>query len=117
MKLLISILLTALLAFALSFWLPWWAVALAAFAVALAIPLKPWQSALAGFLGVFLLWVILSAWINAQNDGLLAQRISSLLFKTESPGLLIVVGGLIGGCTGAAAALTGSLARRLNQHE
>ena len=113
MKLFINILLTAILAIALSFWFPWWIVAVAAFAVALVIPLKPWQSALAGFLGIFILWVLLSAWINARNDGLLAGRISMLLLKTDSAGLLMLAGGLIGGLTAAAAALTGSLVRRL----
>ncbi len=117
MKLFINILLTAILAFALSFWFPWWIVAVAAFAVAVVIPLKPWQSALAGFLGVFLLWVLLSAWINASNEGLLAERISRLLLKTSSAGLLVLVSGLIGGLTAAAAALTGSLIRRLKMNE
>ncbi|HOA36885.1 MAG TPA: hypothetical protein PLQ32_04980 [Flavihumibacter sp.] len=117
MKLLINILLTAILAFALSFWFPWWIIAVAAFVIAIVIPLKPWQSALAGFLGIFILWVLLAVLINGRNDGLLAARISQLLLKTNSAGLLILVSGLIGGLTGAAAAWTGSLVRRLKMNE
>lgn len=113
MKTIVSIILTGFLAFALSIYFPWWIVALAAFTVALAIPQKPWLALLSGFLGIFLLWVILAWWISSSNEDLLANKISLLLLKKESAGLLILISGLIGGLVGGAAALTGSLARKL----
>ncbi|GAO44491.1 hypothetical protein [Flavihumibacter petaseus] len=113
MKIIVSILLTALLGFALSIFFPWWIIALAAFVVAFAIPQTPWKALLTGFLGIFLLWSLLAWWISTANDDLLANKISMLLLKQQSAGMLILVSGLIGGLVGAAAALTGSLARKL----
>ncbi len=113
MKIFVSIILTAILSFALSIFFPWWSIALAAFAVAFSIPQAPWKSLLCGFVGVFLLWTILAWWINMANDDLLANKISVILLKKESSGLLILVSGLIGGLVGGAAALTGSFARKL----
>jgi hypothetical protein len=113
MKLIVSILLTALLSFALCIYMPWWVIAIAAFIVAFAIPQIPWKSFLSGFVALFLLWVIMSWVISTANNDVLGQKVSMIILKKESTGLLILVTGLIGGLVAGFGALTGSLARKL----
>jgi hypothetical protein len=112
MKFPISILLTALLAYAAGLYLPWWSTALSAFLVAVLIYQRPGWSALSGFLGVFLLWGILSWSRSSANNHILAHRISQFILKKDDPGLLIGVGSFLGALAGALGALTGSLGRR-----
>jgi len=112
MKLIISILLTALLSFATCLFLPWWSIAIVAFIVALAIPNKPAASFLTGFLSLFLLWSLLAFYISANNNDLLAHKVSMLILKMDSPFLLIIVTGLIGGLVAGFAALTASYTRK-----
>ncbi|MBZ5855907.1 hypothetical protein [Flavihumibacter profundi] len=113
MKFTVSILLTALLSFALCIFLEWWSIAIAAFIVAAAIHQVPWKAFLSGFLSLFLLWVILSWIISSANNDILAQKVSIIILKKESPGLLILVTGIIGGLVGGFGALTGCFARKL----
>ncbi|MFT3980711.1 MAG: hypothetical protein QM687_09605 [Ferruginibacter sp.] len=112
MKFFLSILLVALVSFAACLYLPWWSIAAAGFLVAVAIPQRPFASFLAGFLGAFLLWVILSAITSSANGHVLAQKIAQLILKTGSPWLLIAVTGLLGGLVAGLGALTGSFIRR-----
>jgi hypothetical protein len=112
MKFTISLLLTALLSFAAGLYLPWWSLAIAAFAVALLIPLKPWLSWLSGFLGLFLLWSILAIWIDMKNQHILSQKIAQLLPVGGSVFLLILLTALVAGIVAGCAALTGAYARK-----
>jgi hypothetical protein len=112
MKFIIAVLLIALLSFAAGLYLPWWSLALAAFVVALLIPLKPWQSALAGFLGLFLLWSLLASWIDMKNQHILSQKIAQLLPVGGSVLLLILLTAFVGGLVAGCAALTGAYARK-----
>ena len=61
-----------------------------------------------GFLALFLLWSILSFYISVNNDHILAHRVSLLLIKNDSPFLLILITGLIGGIVAGLASLTAS---------
>ena len=112
MKFIISVVLIALLSFAAGLYLPWWSLAIAAFAVALLIPLKPWLSWLSGFLGVFLLWGILAIWIDMKNQHILSQKMAQLLPVGGSMFLLILLTAFVGGLVAGCAALTGSYAGR-----
>ncbi|MBX2940540.1 MAG: hypothetical protein KF880_10760 [Ferruginibacter sp.] len=111
MKWIITVLLTALLSFALCLFLPWWSIAIAAFAVSLCIPMKPWKSFLSGFLALLILWGGLSAWISGENNHLLAGKISVLILNDNNPFLLILMTACIGAVVGGFAALSGSLLR------
>jgi hypothetical protein len=112
MKLTISIFLTALLAFALCLFLPWWSIALAAFAVAVAIPQKPWKALSAGSLGLLLLWGGLSFWMSSANGHLLASKMGHVMLGAPvSPWLLIMVTALLGALVGGLSALAGSFLR------
>jgi hypothetical protein len=113
MKFTVAIILTALLAFALCLRFDWWMVAVASFIVAFAMPQKPVKSLLAGFLGIFLLWAILSFWIKTQGGDIIAAQVARILPLGGNQILLIMVTGFIGGLVGASAALTGSLGRKL----
>lgn len=107
----ISILLTALLSFVSGLYLPWWGIAIAAFAVGVMIPQKPFYSFLSGFVGVFLLWEILAWWIDSKNNGILSQKIAQILPLGGSTVLLILITSLVGALVAGLAALAASYVR------
>jgi hypothetical protein len=111
MKWIITVLLTALLSFALCLFLPWWSIAIAAFLVALLIPLRPWKSFLSGFVALLLLWGGGTAWISVENNHLLAGKISQLILNNNNPIALILMTACIGAVVGGFASLSGSLLR------
>lgn len=111
MKFFISIITIALFAFLLGIYLPWWTVAVAAFAVAVFIRQAPATSFISGFLGVFILWVVLAAFINSSNAGILAGRIGELLGVGKSPAIMILITGSTGGLVAGFSALTASYLR------
>jgi hypothetical protein len=67
---------------------------------------------LCGFGALFLLWTLLGLWISSNNDHILAHKVSVLFLKTDSPFLLILVTGLIGGLVAGFGALTGSFIQK-----
>lgn len=112
MKFIISLLLTALLSFAICLFLPWWCIAVVAFLVALCIPQSAGRAFLSAFLGLLILWSLMSFVISDANEHLLAHKVSVLILKMDNPYLLIAVTGLLGGIVAGLAALSGSLLRR-----
>ena len=110
MKFIISILLIALLSVAVCLYLPWWGIAIVAFVVPIAIPQKPLPAFLAGFIALFLLWGSLSYYISSSNEHLLAQKVSLVILKTDSPMMLVLITALIGALVAGLAALAGSFA-------
>ncbi|MDE3212384.1 MAG: hypothetical protein KGM98_04055 [Bacteroidota bacterium] len=112
MKIASFILLCILFSFIACLFLPWWSIAIVAFLVSLLIPQKPWKSFLSGFLALFLLWGGLSLWISSNNNHILAHRVSLLLFKADSPMLLIAITALVGGLVAGFASLAGSFTRK-----
>lgn len=112
MKFLISLLLIIVLSLAAGIWLPFWSVALVAFAVSALIPQGSWMALLCGFLAVFVTWAALAFCLDHANHHLLGDRISTLFFKTESPLLLVVLTGFVGGLVGGLSALSGSFVHK-----
>jgi len=108
MKFIVSFLLTALLSFVACLYFPWWSIAVVAFIVAVAIQQTPGMSFFTGFFALLFLWGGLSFWISNNNGHLLAHKVSSLIVKTDSPGLLIFATALIGALVAGFAAITGS---------
>jgi hypothetical protein len=119
MRFIVASLLTAFFAIALGTLLPWWSIAISAFAVALALPLRPGIAFLAGFLGIFVGWTALAIVRDATNDGILSHKIASILPLGGSSFALILVSGFVGAIVGGFAALAGSLLLRLRteQHD
>jgi hypothetical protein len=112
MKFIVVTVLIALLSFVACLYLPWWSIALVAFAVSLMIRQKPLASFAAGFLGLLLLWVLVAAIINAQNDGVLAARVAEIFPLGGSAFMLIAITGLVGALVGGMAALVASYTRK-----
>jgi hypothetical protein len=112
-KYILSIVVTGLIGFLAGLYMPWWGIAIAAFVVSAAIPQKPAFSFLSGFLGIFLLWEVLAWWIDNKNNGILSQKIATILPLGGSSVLLIVVTSVIGGLVAGFAALAGTYMRRL----
>ena len=114
MKFITSVVLIILFSFLACLYLPWWSIAIVAFIITILFPLKPVMSFVAGFLALLLLWGFLATWISVNNGHILAHRVSLLIFKTDSPFLLIMVTAIIGALVAGFAALTGSFIRRKN---
>lgn len=112
MKFIVSAILIILFSFLACFYFPWWAVGIVAFLVSIIIKQGHLASFICGFVSLFLLWGFLSFWISFLNGHILAHRVSLLLFKTDSPFLLIGVTALIGAMVAGFAALTGSFVRK-----
>ena len=108
MKTVISTFLIILLSFVACLYFPWWSIAIVAFVVTAFIRQNPLTAFLSGFIGLFLLWSILSFYISVNNDHILAHRVSLLILKNDSPFLLILITGLIGGIVAGFASLTAS---------
>ena len=111
MKFITTLILTAFLSFVVCLYLPWWSIAIAAFIVAAVIPQTPRKSFLSGFTALFLLWGILAWFLSANNDHLLAHKVSVIMLKIDSPFALIILTALIGAIVAAFAALAGSFLR------
>ena len=111
MKFIVSLLLTALLSFAAGLYLPWWSIAVCAFIVSVLIIQQPFRAFLAGFGGVFLLWLIFSWWVDAANDQILSHKIAQVFPLGGVSFFLILVTALVGGLVGGLAALSGSYLR------
>lgn len=111
MRFILTIVIIAIISFVAGLYFPWWAIAVIAFLVSFLIPQKPSVAFIAGFLGVFLLWVILAASINSSNAGILAGRIAQLLRIGNSPSILIFITGITGGLVSGLAALSASYLR------
>lgn len=112
MKFLVSVILIALLSLTACLYMPWWSIAIVAFIVAVAIPQKPGKSFLAGFIALLLLWGALAWFISSNNNHLLAHKVSQLIFKEDSPVILVTVTAFIGAMVAGLAALSGSFVRK-----
>jgi hypothetical protein len=111
MKFLVAILLTALLAFISGLFLPWWGIAITSLLVAVLVHQKAGKAFIAGLLGVFILWGGLALWIDIKNDGVLSEKIASVLPLGGNTVYLILLTGLIGGLVGGLSAMSGSFLR------
>lgn len=109
----ISFLIIVLLSVLAQLVLPWWSVALVAFAVCFWRSQTGMQAFWAGFAGIASVWQLYALFIHIQNDGILTGRMSQLLFKANSPIVLLELTVLIGGLIGGLAALSGYMCRQV----
>lgn len=117
MKFWISLVSTALLCFVAGLYLPWWSIAPVAFLIAAAMPQRPWKSFSGAFLGVFLLWIGLTWWIDRENGGLLSGRMAQVLPVGGKVLYLHLLTALLGGLVGGLAALSGTYVRSIFSFE
>lgn len=90
----------------LQFWLPWWSLIFPAIAVSYIFGRGSGSSFIAGFLGIGLLWLGLSLYIDWSTGSALSQKIAQL-FPGQSVLLLRLITVLVGGLTGGVASVTG----------
>jgi hypothetical protein len=109
MKFITAIFLTAFLAFVIGLFtlLPWWSFVFTSCIVAVAIHQKPGLAFLAGFSGLFILWVLLAIIKDTANEHILSTKVAHLFPLGGSYVLLIVITGLIGGLVSGLAATAG----------
>ncbi len=100
--------LTAALTVLVQMFLPWWSVAIAAFAAEQIGRNRPTWSFYAGFYGVAIVWVIYAFVIDYRNSHLLSHRMVKMFMLPDSPVLMLILAGLIGGVTAGLAALSGN---------
>lgn len=114
MKFIVSILLVALVTFAVGVYgnLPWWSFVVTNFLIAVAMPIKPIRSFLAGALGVGALWAGLAFGIDLANNHILSTKVAQILPLGGSYIALIIVTALVGALLGGLASLTGSFVRK-----
>ncbi|MFN8322592.1 MAG: hypothetical protein U0T74_08050 [Chitinophagales bacterium] len=112
---LLSVILIVALCALLQSFLPWWTIAVASFVVGYFVKQKAGLAFAAGFVGVFVLWVVYAYVVSSANEHLLAYKITELLKALTQGSLagLYVLTGFIGGLVSGFAALSGSLAAKL----
>jgi hypothetical protein len=111
MKFLITIILIAVCSAVAEYFLPWWTIAIVAFMVAIAMPLKPGKAFLSGFVGIALFWLCAALMKDIPNEHILSSRMAVLFFKKPNYDLFILVTVLVGGLVGGMAAWSGALIR------
>ncbi len=114
MKFILSIVLVALVTYAIGIYgnLPWWSFVVTNLIIAIALPIKPLQSFIAGALGVGALWAGLAFGIDLANNHILSTKVAQILPLGGSYISLIAVTAIVGALLGGLASLTGSFVRK-----
>lgn len=112
MKLIIKIMLIAGLAYLSGLYLPWWGVVVVAALVSLIIPTSGFAAFVSGFIGVGLLWMVLSWKIDIESQGILTNKMAAL-FGLSDPIYLVIASGLIGALAGGLGSVTGNSFRQM----
>ena len=114
MKFILSIVLVALVTYAIGIYgnLPWWSFVVTNLIIAIALPIKPLQSFIAGALGVGALWAGLALGIDLANNHILSSKVAQILPLGGSYIALIIVTAFVGALLGGLASLTGSFVRK-----
>ncbi len=114
MKFLIAIVLVVIFGYAAFLFAneaPWWLYTIGALLAGLLVPQKGWQNWLAGFLGIFILWLVLTWKADAANGHILSIKMANLLPLGGSPVAIMIVSAFIGGLVGGFASMTGGYMR------
>lgn len=90
----------------------WWLAAVAGFAVCAGRADSGWQAFIAGFLGVFVLWLGYAIYIDQATNSILTLPMADLLKPIVNGVPLTVFSSLIGGLATGLAGLSGFLFKR-----
>lgn len=110
MRFLLSTVIIALFTLAITWWMPWWAGAIVAALTCFA--LRPRRPFWAGFLSIFLLWLVVGLVADAPNEHILSTRMAGV-FKLPHWSLFLLVSALVGGLVGGFAGWSGAALARL----
>jgi len=109
MKFLTAFIAIAFISFLSGIYFPWWSVSIVAFAVSFFIKQRPVVAFFCGFTSILVLWIGLSFWMSLNNDHILAQKLSLLVFKKDKPWLIFLLTGFLGGLVAGVSAFSASL--------
>ncbi|CAD5268063.1 MULTISPECIES: hypothetical protein [unclassified Imperialibacter] len=112
MKLIIKVMLIAGLAYLSGLYLPWWGMVVVAAGVSLAIPTSSFGAFVSGFIGVGLLWMVISWKIDIESHSILTAKVAAL-FKVDDPIYLVIGSGFIGAIAGGLGSLWGNSFRQI----
>lgn len=114
MKFILSIFLVALVTYAIGIYgsFPWWSFVVTNLIIAVALPIKPAQSFIAGAIGVGALWAGLAFGIDLANNHILSTKVAQILPLGGSYIALILITAFVGALLGGLASLTGSFVRK-----
>ena len=98
--------------FLLQLFLPWWIIAPVAFGCAAWRGRSNWRAFGAGFAGIAVGWLLLSAFIHVRTEGILTEKVAVLFSLPHSVWLLLITA-LVGGLVGGVAAWAGYSCRQL----
>lgn len=105
MNFLIIIFITAIL----QYFTPWWSVALVPFLVMAWRPTTSIKSFFTGFSAIAILWLGYGLYLHTISEGAMSNRIAQIFSLPNGLLLLLItmiLGGLVGGASGMAGALT-----------
>lgn len=114
MRFLSAVVLMMVFSFAASWFLPWWSIALVCFFASLMFQLSSGKGFLAGFLSVFLLWLIAALLKDHANNHILSARMAEL-FHLKNPYVFMTVAAVAGGLVGGFAGWSGALVRSMRK--
>ena len=112
MKTVIQMLATAGLNYLMNQYFSWWTAPISAAIIATMIGFSKKTSFWAGFLGVGLLWMLSSTWLDIQTKSIISKKIMPL-FNLTSTLPLFAISGLVGGTVGGLGGVTGFLLRKM----
>ena len=114
MRFLLALLLIALFAAIAEYFLPWWSLAIPAFIIGFAVRLRTGVAFLAGFTGIFILWLGAGLWRDIPNHHILSDRMADLILHHKTGIAYLLLSAFAGGLVGGLAAWSGAQVKRLN---
>lgn len=108
MKFFLAVLFNMIFGFIAGVFLPWWGIALVCLLSGFFFMAHLLKAFLAGFTGIFLLWGLLSLWIDIANGSILSQKIAHVFPLGGSSAWLILITAMAGAITGGFASMAGS---------
>lgn len=112
MKFLVAFVLTALLGFSAPLITTWWSFVISSFIIGIAIHQKPFKAFASGFLGIFVLHLVLTWLKDSANQHILSTKVANILPLGGSWVGVILLTSFLGGLLSGMAALSGSYLRK-----
>ena len=98
--------------FLLQLWLPWWTLVIPCLLISLVSSRSGLGAFFAGFLGIGILWLTYSLYIDWTTSSMLSQKVA-MIFPGKSVWVIRGITALIGGLTGGFASMSGYSLKQL----
>lgn len=109
---LFRLILISVFSYAIALFAPWWSAILCAATIAFFLPGNNFNAFLSGFMGVGLVWMVMSWKVDIETGSIMSLKIVNLL-PVDDGNMLIIIAAIIGGFSGALGAFTGNSFRQL----